>query len=206
MAMIGQVRTDRSGRWTCRQAGEMQRLQAAVALPCAHASFRVGAQDAGTASGQRDVTHGAPLGRLSFDTAQPAIDRSLSALILVVIRRTQGIDGSRPNHARPGEKGIRCGVGYSRQFRDCPRNCKRRATPDATVPAPRISAGMGRRGKPRPASQETCHRRNQSPGGVPRKEYSVDGNLFRPSAHPLCMTAQPRLHDSLIRICKRGLA
>lgn len=41
-------------------------------------------------------------------------------------------DGSRPNHARPGEKGIRCGVGNSRQIRDCPRNCKRRATPDAT--------------------------------------------------------------------------
>ena len=41
-------------------------------------------------------------------------------------------DGSRPNHARPGEKGIRCGVGISRQFRDCPRNCKRRATPGAT--------------------------------------------------------------------------
>ena len=51
-------------------------------------------------------------------------------------------DGSRPNHARPGEKGIRCGVGISRQFRDCPRNCKRRATPDATGPLRAGKAGQ----------------------------------------------------------------
>ena len=83
----------------------------------------------------------------------PALrDRSQRALTLPVIVAQMGDDGSRPNHARPGEKGMWCGVANRRQIHDCPRNCKRRATPSATA-----YSQAGRRGKPRPASQETCH-------------------------------------------------
>jgi hypothetical protein len=68
--------------------------------------------------------------------------RSECGLTPPAIGSTFADDGSRLNHARPGEMGIRCGVGISRQIRDCPRNCKRRATPDATGPLRAGKAGQ----------------------------------------------------------------
>lgn len=73
-------------------------------------------------------------------------------------------DGSRPNHARPGEKGIRCGVGNSRQIRDCPRNCKRRATPGATGLIQAGKAGQA----PTRESGDLPSKSATDPGGVPR--------------------------------------
>jgi len=51
-----------------------------------------------------------------------------------------------------GQKGTRCGARLP-QFRDCPRNCKRRATADNCHW--RITRREGQP-EPRPASQETC--------------------------------------------------
>ena len=111
----------------------------------------------------------------------------------VLTRSARGVihagDGSRPSHARSGEKGTRCGVAIRRQIRDCPRNCKRRASPDATVPPGAWEGGVCRD----PRSQETCHHAGQSPGGVPRKENLVaDISRRRASLRALSMPQRAR--------------
>ena len=72
---------------------------------------------------------------------RPAVRKSHTALTGLALCNDIGDDGSGRRKAAPDEKGIRCGVGNSRQIRDCPRNCKRRATLRNHCSA----NGMGRR-------------------------------------------------------------
>ena len=112
-------------------------------------------------------------------------------------------DGSRPNHARPGEKGIRCGVGNSRQIRDCPRNCKRLATPGATGLTLTIGeAGKAGRAETR-ESGDLPSQDDNDPGGVPRQEYAMDQLKRRPLATPPYSVAQSAPHQILVcKACK----
>ncbi len=57
------------------------------------------------------------------------------------LRSYEVCDGSDKRKAALDQKGIRYGVGNSRQIRNCPRNCKRRANLRCHCP----STGMGRR-------------------------------------------------------------
>ena len=66
---------------------------------------------------------------------------SQRALTAPRLTADNGWDGSGRRKAASDEKGIRYGVGNSRQIRDCPRNCKRRATLRCHCP----QNGMGRR-------------------------------------------------------------
>ena len=66
---------------------------------------------------------------------------SQRALTAMWLRADIDGDGSGRRKAAPDKKGIRYGVGNSRQIRNCPRNCKWRATLRCHCP----DAGMGRR-------------------------------------------------------------
>ena len=96
------------------------------------------------------------------------------------------------------------GVGISRPSRDCPRNCRRRATPSTTGLILSSEERPGRWGKPRPASQETCHRKRLTdPGGVSRKEHAMDTAKRRPVATPPYKVAQSAPHQILVcKACK----
>ncbi len=66
------------------------------------------------------------------------------------------------------------GVGKSRQIRDCPRNCERRATLRCHCP----QTGWEGAGKQRPASQETCHPNGTRTGrGVWKRPRLICGRL-----------------------------
>lgn len=87
------------------------------------------------------------------------------------------------------EKGIRWGVAIRRQTRNCPRNCKRWATPKSPLNVQNIREGLG---KHRPASQETCHiKRNFNPDGVFGQEtkmiYRTSPSIF------ICLDNTPRI-------------
>lgn len=101
--------------------------------------------------------------------------------------RAGTVAGMVPGQAKRGrvKREHGSGVGISRPSRDCPRNCRRRATPGTT--GPRRS---GRWGELRPASQETCHRTNHRPGRGVRKEHAMKTSMRRPLAMPSCFVAQ----------------